>query len=267
MERDFDQVPSEALMDVKMVLGDDGSPAADLAWDWINTHPWPGWNLEVVTATEPPLAPPAADGEPQLVEWESPFGRVANPDARLGKVLFLTTVADPRILLSRYTDAALLVVGSKGLNPLQALLLGSTTEWLLADPPSPLLVARSSHRVEKVLVAVDGSSHAHRAARAFTHLPWAGDTQAVMMVVDDGRIDRVSVEETLGVLREAAIEPEVHHAAGRPTNLILQQIDRQVPDLVVLGTRGLTGLDRLRLGSTAAAITRHGACSVLAAAE
>lgn len=249
----------------KIVFGDDGSPPADLAWTWINNHPWPGWKLEVVTATEPPLAPPTAEGEPELVEWDSPYQRLASPGAGLASVRFLTAVADPRILLSRFTDAELLVVGSKGLNPLQALLVGSTTEWLLADPPSPLLVPRSSHPVATVVVAIDGSTHAHRAVEAFTRMPWSAATKVTMVVVDDGRIDQRSVDETVEVLRAAGVDPELQRSAGRPTSVILAHLGRVAPDLAVLGTRGLSGLDRLRLGSTAAAIIRHGECSVLAA--
>jgi hypothetical protein len=40
------------MTDNAMVLGDDGSAGADLAWRWIMAHRWPGWSLEVVTAAE-----------------------------------------------------------------------------------------------------------------------------------------------------------------------------------------------------------------------
>ena len=26
----------------RLVFGDDGSPSADVAWLWVNDHPWPG---------------------------------------------------------------------------------------------------------------------------------------------------------------------------------------------------------------------------------
>jgi nucleotide-binding universal stress UspA family protein len=44
---------------------------------------------------------------------------------------------------------------------------------------------------------------------------------------------------------------------------ILKTIDTTSPDLVVMGPRGLGGLRRAALGSTASAVLRHAACSVL----
>ncbi len=250
-----------------IVFGDDGSSPADAAWLWINNQSWAGWNLEVITATEPPLTPPSVDREPDLIEWDSPFSRTPLPQAGLGQVRFLTAVADPRILLGRRSDADVMVVGTKGLNPLQALLLGSTTEWLLQDPPAPLVVARSAARVGQALVAVDGSSHARRAVEAFALLPWAGQASVLVLAVDDGRTDLEAISVALDLLHQEGIDAEGQQAAGRPTDVILEQIELRGPELVVLGTRGLTGLDRPRLGSTAAAVIRHGPCSVLAAAD
>ena len=52
---------------------------------------------------------------------------------------------------------------------------------------------------------------------------------------------------------------------GAPTAAIAGEIDRRRPDLAVLGTRGLTGMRRFHLGSTASAIARSATCSVLVA--
>jgi hypothetical protein len=43
-----------------LLMGDDGSEAADVAWLWINEHDRSGWRIEVVHL--------AADGDP---EWFS----------------------------------------------------------------------------------------------------------------------------------------------------------------------------------------------------
>lgn len=37
----------------RLVVGDDGSPAADQVWAWVNNHHWPGWQISVVTARKP----------------------------------------------------------------------------------------------------------------------------------------------------------------------------------------------------------------------
>lgn len=40
------------MTDNTMVLGEDGSVGADLAWRWIMAHRWPRWKLEVVTLSK-----------------------------------------------------------------------------------------------------------------------------------------------------------------------------------------------------------------------
>jgi nucleotide-binding universal stress UspA family protein len=51
--------------------------------------------------------------------------------------------------------------------------------------------------------------------------------------------------------------------SGSPTEAILTHIEEASPDLVVMGTRGLTGWSRLVLGSTAGAVARNSRCNLL----
>jgi nucleotide-binding universal stress UspA family protein len=57
----------------------------------------------------------------------------------------------------------------------------------------------------------------------------------------------------------------VETASGRATDTILASLEETGADLVVLGTRGLTGWRRLRLGSTASAVVRSAPCDALVA--
>ena len=52
-----------------LVFGDDGSPAADVAWLFINNHRWPGWRLEVVTAHMPETAALLPRQDTDLHAW------------------------------------------------------------------------------------------------------------------------------------------------------------------------------------------------------
>jgi nucleotide-binding universal stress UspA family protein len=49
---------------------------------------------------------------------------------------------------------------------------------------------------------------------------------------------------------------------GEPRRVILDCADAWRPDLIVVGSRGKNGLDRLLLGSTSEHIARHATCSV-----
>ena len=53
---------------------------------------------------------------------------------------------------------------------------------------------------------------------------------------------------------------------GRPTEALLRAIADTGADMVVLGTKGLTGWQRIRVGSTAGALVRRAECNMLVAA-
>jgi nucleotide-binding universal stress UspA family protein len=247
-----------------VVFGDDGTPAADVAWLWINSQRWPGWRLEVVSARPPEAGPPLVRERAQLHPWDPPHLRPLFAEAEFAETEHLTAEADPRLVLSRASD--LLVIGPRGPGLLKSLHLGSTADWLLSHPPAPMVIVRHGCAVRSVVLCVDGSIHAERATDALADLPWAGQLDITVLAVDDRRcdveaataaaterLDRVGARITSSIVR------------GQPTPSILSYLEDATPDLVALGTRGLTGLRRLRVGSTAAAVARAATCSALVA--
>ena len=255
---------NQGSSDQLLVFGDDGSSAADTAWEWINSHSWPGWRVEVVTASEPSLAAPTVDDDPVAVDWDPPKRRETRPSSEIAAVRHVIAASDPRLLLGNRRDADLLVIGSRGLSPVRAILLGSTTEWLLEQPPAPMAVVRHGGPTRQTLILADGSESALTAVDAFVDMPWAAQSDVVVLSVDDGRTDVSTAQvATLQRLAGGGIDASVVQATGRPTAVILERLEKTHPQLVVLGTRGLGGLDRLRLGSTAAAVIRHGGCTVM----
>ncbi|MEX1043069.1 MAG: universal stress protein [Acidimicrobiia bacterium] len=234
-----------------LIFADDGAPASDRAWRWISSHPWPGWSVDVMTADESQIEW-GAPITPQ--PWTPPWERDRNSiDAET--VSFLTAGADPRAMLAE-TTADLIVLGMKPARHLAAVMTGSTTEWLLHHPPSPLAIVKRSDPVSKVLVCADGSPHSLRAIETFAALPLAGTTNVTVLSVDDGRVDPSSAGDAAGALESAVASVTTSTASGRPTDAILALATDLSPDLIVLGTRGLTGWSRLRLGSTASAVVR-----------
>ncbi len=250
-----------------LVFGDDGSPAADVAWLFVNNHRWPGWRLEVVAAHMPEIpgkAFPRVDAE--LHAWNPPQSRKVFAEAQFAQVVELTAEADPRLVLSRQSD--LLVIGPRGPGLLKALHLGGTADWLLLHPPAPLLIARHGHTVRSVVLCVDGSPHVDRVTRVLAELPWADQLAVTILAVDDHRID---VDTATGNARKrleaVGATVKVCVDSGKPTAIIHRHLADAPPDLVALGTRGLTGLRHLRLGSTASAVARTSTCSVLIACD
>jgi nucleotide-binding universal stress UspA family protein len=258
----------------QLVFGDDGSAAADVVWLWINNHQWPGWRISIVTASKPPLGPPVGRELSTPHPWEPPTPRRLLAGGDDVALEHLMAEADPRLVLDSFNDAALLAIGPRGAGLLKQLGLGSTAEWLISArrPLAPLTVIRSARPTRSVLLCVDGSLHARRATRAMARLPWIAGTHVTVLGVADGSpgIER-GVDDAARLLKARGIaEVSTHVARALPQvptfdvrSTILKTIDVSAPDLVVMGPGGLGGLRRAVLGSTASAVLRHAACSVL----
>jgi nucleotide-binding universal stress UspA family protein len=246
----------------RLVLGDDGSEPSELAWQWVAAHRWPGWAIDVMTADDRDIQWGETSGP---VAWTPPWDR---SDAVAGnpRIRFLTVATDPRAMLAESGGADLMVVGFRAHSYLEAIVTGSTTEWLLHHPPAPLVVVSSAEAVEEVVVCADGSAHATAALHSFLALPLAADTRVTVLAVDDGRTDvEAAAKSAVDALTGKVAEIQTVIIEGSATDTILEHLASSGPQLVVLGTRGLTGWTRLRLGSTAAAVVRAAPCSSLVA--
>lgn len=188
----------------------------------------------------------------------------------------------------------LLVVGSRGLGGLATAVLGSVSAELVDRAPCPVLVARAP-TLTSIVLAEDGSASAAAGARVIAELPvFASSAILVVSVVDaefrivlaDPGIPQTAVrayrayEESLPILRasHATFARERAQALGRAglkasgeqregsaaAEIIAAAVERHA-DLIVIGSRGETGLRRLLLGSVARRILFHAPCSVLIA--
>lgn len=263
----------EAAARPRLVVGDDGSAAADVIWLWVNNHRWPGWRISVVSAKVPQVGPPVGAARTTLHPWEPPHPRQLFTADDV-EVEHLFAEMDPRLALDSCADAALVAVGPRGRGPLKHLHIGSTTEWLLGArrPLAPLVVVRSAKVTKDVLFCADGSAHARSALEALMSLPWLTTCRVSVLGVNDGRnMTEAAVEQAVAVLREHGaghVEHDVIEALPITAefdvrSVILGALSERSPDLVALGARGTGGIRGLLVGSVAAAVVQHASCSVL----
>ncbi len=204
-------------------------------------------------------------------------GEVAGTYHRIGRP------AEEVIGLSEEIDADLVVTGSRGLSPLKRLILGSTSEVVVRYAPCSVLVVREGRPdsfPRKILLSTDGSEEARLAARAAAEL--AGKTGAelntvhvthapVMAGVYAEQLDREAAEtarelldEQAALIRDAGADvAETHTLVGSPAEKILGLAEGIDADLIVVGSRGLSEIKRLVLGSVSESVVRHAHCPVL----
>lgn len=237
-----------------LAFGDDHSPGADTAWDWITGHRWPGWSLEIVTAEPPEDMRPVEEEEARLHTWEPEDPR--DPEgAGFDTVVNLRAAIDPRLaLIEKPWD--LVTIGPRGSGKLKSLHLGSTADWLLRQPVSPLLLARQKGPVRKVLVASDGSPHVRRAVDTLATLPWLEGVAVHVVTVAERRFESDdALNSATDALSESGVDlVDTVVRQGRPTHAIVDEVENVDPDLIVMGARGHGKIRRLVVGSTAAAI-------------
>lgn len=203
-------------------------------------------------------------------EWDSPVRRVPYASTGLTSVRHLRATGDARVVLGG-VQADLLVIGPRGAGMAKRLHLGSVAEWLLDCPSSPMVIARHSGRVERITLSVDGSPHALAAAELLASIPWAARAHidVVAVEVGDGQAS-AGADEVTALLAERC--PDISTEIIRPYDWdltvsvrgdLMRFLSEHPSDLLAMGTRGLQGWERMRVGSTADYLAHHVDSSVL----
>ena len=183
--------------------------------------------------------------------------------------------------------ADLLVVGSHGATGLARVLLGSVADKVIRYAHCPVLIARPSKQTRHILVATDLSEpsfpavaaaarEARRTSASLTVLHCIEGTGPTYGFELPGMLPSVEVHNKENeqlrrkadsrledVLARHEMTGERRVVAGSPAAAIVSVCDEIRPDLLVVGTRGRTGLRRVMLGSVAEAVSRLAPCSVL----
>ena len=182
--------------------------------------------------------------------------------------------------------AALIVVGASGTD--EGALLGGTAERVVRYAHCAVLVARTGGEGGPVLAATDFSPDAEQAVVAAVreardrgvplvlshalHEPTSSLSLLGPLVMSPPEMPeserselREAARETLRTLMTAARgDGDVAVLLGPPAEAIVDHAKKIGASLVVVATRGRTGLSRIALGSVAEAIAKHAPCSVLA---
>jgi nucleotide-binding universal stress UspA family protein len=287
---------------MRIVVGVDGSDASLIALELVTRTTWPiNTSIRLVGAYElgpdwtgltpgPSSAGNHAEAQRELFDAVQVF---ADPLRRRGypteTVIARGRAAD--VLLAEADDlsADLIVVGSRGRGVAAAALLGSVSAALVDHAACPVLVVRRP-RVTRILVATDGSQSAEAipSVLAAWHVfrdapidvlsvatPSGRGEGAIftpeMLGTDPGPLDasheisrqRVMANDMAARFVAAGWRAESSVRNGEAAHEIESAATDWSADLIITGSRGLSGLRRLVLGSVAHHVLLHSRCSVL----
>ncbi len=288
---------------VRILFACDGSPQADVARALLVGLPWPvGTPVRVIAVIEPmPVDAelPAHAHDALLAalrrELEGPLAATTASLAEHG------LAAETAVLLGRPSsvivdeakrfEAGLIVVGSRGRGALASTFLGSVAAEVIDQAPCPVLVARRP-ALRRIVFAEDGSEPARVVAQALSEWPALGGVPVHVVSVlplrleaaEDPTARHVAADPAYAVAVDRAREAcqrlahqtaarlgaaglDAHYAvrSGDPAVEILDAASEFDADLIAMGTRGRTGLERVLLGSVARNVLHRATCSVLVA--
>lgn len=201
---------------------------------------------------------------------------------------------------AREWKADLVMVGSRGLGAVSRFFLGSVAHAVLRFAPCSVEIVRSasadlpaSSHAMKILLATDGSECSEIAVRSVAHRPWPGGSEIKIISVRE----LLTLENATSASSPCPIYPEsllneiledarnradkaiakarhvltseglkVCDGPGTPVGdareILLDEARAWGVDLIILGSHGRHGFDRLVLGSVSESVALYASCSV-----
>ncbi|MCC2668295.1 MAG: putative Universal stress protein UspA [Armatimonadetes bacterium] len=301
-ERIWDGLEAEAAggapaRPLKILFATDGSEEAAKAEKLLRALPLaPGTSIQVLTVT--------AAAEWTMPEWfvtgEHAWGRsVAEKAAEGLRRDGLTTAGTARSGAIAYEliqaadefDVDLVVLGSKGLSGLAGFFLGSVARNVAKHARRSVVIARElRHELRHVVLAVDGSEHAEKAAQFAARLPLPEGAvvhvaqvvrtyQPYALVAPEFIVEYEEAVRTAQTqenedaqsltgllcerLRKSGKQAEPAILRGDPAEEILKLAQHVEADLIIAGARGISLIEGLLVGSVADRILKQAQCSVL----
>jgi len=286
---------------MRILLGVDGSSSSDAVLQEAAGRPWPeGSEFNIVTVVDPffftraPLLLEQARSSTQESLREQ-----ARRLIEAGWTVNVNVMLDnPRHALPRAAGAwraDLVMLGSHGRSAVGRLLLGSTAQAVLRHAECSVEIVRPPRKEKaagdgsgmRVMVPTDGSEYAECALRSVAERPWPAGSIFKILACPEypvlvGEYPYYPPEKMSELMKQSSSHAgesarageqllakaglkvccEVTEPRDTPASAILTEAEEWKADLVVMGSHGRRGFDRLILGSVSETVALHARCSV-----
>ena len=183
---------------------------------------------------------------------------------------------------------SMIVMGRRGRTGLKRLVMGSTTARVIGHAPCNVLIVPRAAQVEfkSIVVATDGSKYSTAAASEAIGIAKKNKSALTVIAVVPAEFltptdvdfsmaqrelivekDMHEAEKNAKAIKDAAIKEGVSVQAfvmsGKPAEAITQTAQEKKADLIVLGSHGRSGLEKLLMGSVTERVIVSSPCAVL----
>ncbi|MFX0207485.1 MAG: universal stress protein [Candidatus Hodarchaeota archaeon] len=168
----------------------------------------------------------------------------------------------------------LVIMGGRGEGDTEEFELGSVAKKIVRHSKCPVLLVKKRSPITKLLVPIDGSDYAKKALNYAVRLAEKYNAELTLLNVARGAppvIEQdVAKSEGQSILDEertkvetSGLKPEIQVEYGSPAKVITDVAEKGNYDLIVMGSRGRSGIRRFLLGGVSDKVSHSAKCSVL----
>jgi nucleotide-binding universal stress UspA family protein len=288
------------INEMNVILAVDGSEHSIAAARLLRDLPIPqGSDINILAVLVPRNASDHANLEQALADSKA---ILSSAKARVNTELLTGYPAEQISEYAAENVPDLIVLGAKGRRATLGILLGGVVQQIVEYAEDPVLVVRAPYKgLQRILIVTDGSVHSQRAMRYLGQFPvpdlsevhalhvlppmpspaliarsWPAGSETMAPVPsyeteemlakqaeDEERQGNVILSESVETLRDYGIDAKSVLLRGDAATEIIEYANQNGIGLIVAGSRGLSRMRKLLLGSLSRKLVHYAGCSVL----